>query len=145
MAVREGYYLTDGDFVSIFGFNGIDDVTVDLACAYLRLVSVPLQSTMSESDLHSILSDTDPILLVATIRDLPLVAELACRHDTIRAIIAMDYDCRVTDDHDLLAEAESVIANAGSPSARNPTVDELVGFGVTLPWRAVDFEANAAR
>src|SRR5436190_604834 len=49
-----------GDFVCILGFAGTDFVTVDMAIAYARATSVPLQTTLAGADLDKIMTDTEP-------------------------------------------------------------------------------------
>ena len=125
--------VDEGDFVCILGFSGIDFVTVDLACVYVRAVNVPLQTTLAGADLDGILTDTAPTAVAATVTDLVLAAQFAGSHPSIRSIIAMDYDERVDDDREQLAAAQTELAQTKS-AAQLVTLDELVAFGDFQTW-----------
>ena len=130
---HEQHRVAPGDFVCILGFSGTDYAIVDLACAYARAVSVPLQSTLAGSDLDGIFADTAPAAVVATVDDLVLAAQLAGTHKSIRSIIAIDYDERVDDDRDQYAAAQTELAQTRS-TAKLATLEELIAFGDFQPW-----------
>ena len=46
-----------GDFVATIGFSSADYLTIDLVCAHLGLVSVPLQHNASATQLRAILAE----------------------------------------------------------------------------------------
>src|ERR1700747_2225668 len=52
--------VNPGDFVEIVGFASPDYLTVDTACAYLGLVSVPLQHSAPVSQLRPIVAEGQP-------------------------------------------------------------------------------------
>ncbi len=122
-----------GDFVCIFGFSGNDYVTIDLACAYGQAVSVPLQSTMAPSDLDVVLDSIEPTVLFATARDLALAAQLAERHESIRCVVAMDYDEAVDDERESYAAAQAQLQRS-RPSTVVTTVDSLMGLARSEAW-----------
>jgi fatty acid CoA ligase FadD9 len=130
---HEQHRVAPGDFVCILGFSGTDYATADLACAYARAVSVPLQSTLAGADLDGIFTDTAPAAVVATVDDLVLAAQLAGANESIRSIIAIDYDERVDDDRDQYAAAQTELAQTRS-AAQLTTLDELIAFGDFQPW-----------
>ncbi len=130
---HETHRVDAGDFVCILGFTGIDYTVVELACVYARAVTVPLQSTLAGADLDGIFTDTEPTAVVATVADLLLAAELAGTHESIRSIIAIDYDERVDDDRDQAAAAQTELAQTRS-AAQLVTLEELIGFGDFQPW-----------
>ena len=130
---NEVHRVDVGDFVCILGFTGIDFAVVDLACVYARAVNVPLQGTLAGADLDGIFTDTEPTVVVATVADLLLAAELAGSHESIRSIVAIDYDERIDDDRDQYAAAETELAQTRS-GARLVTLEDLISFGDFQPW-----------
>ena len=52
-----------GDFVATVGFASPDYLTIDLVCAYLGLVSVPLQHNAAISQLSPIIAEVEPRVL----------------------------------------------------------------------------------
>jgi fatty acid CoA ligase FadD9 len=129
----ERHRVARGDFVCILGFNGTDYATVELACVYAGAVSVPLQSTLAGADLDGILTDTAPTALVATVDDLVVAAQLAGSHDSVRSLIAIDYDEHVDDDRDQFVAAQAELAQTRS-AAELTTLDDLIAFGDFQPW-----------
>src|SRR5690242_1346076 len=55
-----------GEFVATIGIGSTDYVRVDLVCAYLGLVSVPLQHNASVSQLLGIFAETQPRVLAVS-------------------------------------------------------------------------------
>ena len=108
-------------------------MTVDLACAYARAVSVPLQSTLGEGDLDAILTDTAPTALAATVDDLVLAARLAGSHESVRSLIAIDYDEHVDNDREQYAAAAAELAQTRS-AAQLTTLEELIARGDFQLW-----------
>jgi len=133
---NERHRVGEDDFVCILGFSGIDFVTVDLALAYVRAVTVPLQTTLAGTDLDGIFTDTAPVTVAATMSDLLLAAQYAGSHATIRSIIAMDFDERVDDDRDQYAAAAQELAQNGS-RAELITLGELIAYGDFHQWQPV--------
>lgn len=123
--------VASGDFVCIVGFTGIDFTVVELACAYVEAVAVPLQSTMGAASLAKIFRDTCPAALVATTADLLEAVALAIADDRVRSIVVIDFEGRDENDGTLLAEAREKIVHAGC-KANLVTCDELIAFGTGL-------------
>jgi len=121
-----------GEFVCFLGFAGTDYVTVDLACIFSRAVAVPLQSTLAAADLEQIVTDTAPVVIAATMADLPLAAELAGRHPSVRYVIALDHDARIDDDVEQWAAATAELERT-RPSVTVLTLAEVVETGSAHP------------
>src|SRR4051812_41146747 len=130
---HDRHRVEPGEFVAILGFTGRDLATIDLACAYAKAVCVPLQTSLAETDLNQILSDTQPVAIAATIDDLVQAAQLAADHHSIRSVIAFDYDERVDDDRDRFATAQAELAKRRSP-AELVTLDDLISLGDADRW-----------
>jgi fatty acid CoA ligase FadD9 len=130
---HDQHRVNPGEFVAILGFTGTDFATVDLACAYVKAVSVPLQTTLAGADLDGIFSDTAPVAIAATMDDLVQAAQLAAAHESIRSVIAFDYDERIDDDREQYAAAQTELAQVRS-RAQLVTLDELIAFGDFEPW-----------
>ena len=98
----------------IFGFAGIDFVTVDMAIAYARATSVPLQTTLAGSDLDKIMSDTEPVAIAATMSDL-------VSRGAVRGGASVDpqhhrrwtHDPRITEDRDRYEAAAALPGRIG--------------------------------
>ncbi len=131
---EERFRVAEGEFVCILGFAGTDYVTVDLACVYAHAVAVPLQTTLAPVDLEHIVTDTEPVVIAATMTDLELAAQLAGRHPSVRTIVALDHDPRIDDDVEHWTAAAAELAGNGSRAAL-VTLAELVAAGSALPWR----------
>ncbi len=91
------YAVQAGDRVAILGFASIDYATVDLACAHLGAVSVPLQTSSSVSQLHAIVEETEPVLVATSIERLDAAAELALGNPSVRRVVLFDYEPQVDD------------------------------------------------
>jgi fatty acid CoA ligase FadD9 len=130
---HEQHRVDPGDFVCILGFSGTDFATVDVACAYAHAVSVPLQTTLAGADLDGIFADTGPVAVAATMDDLVHAAQLAASHESIRSVIAFDYNEHVDDDREQYAAAQTELAQIRS-RAQLITLDELIAFGDFQPW-----------
>ena len=128
---------TEGEFVCILGSASIDFVVVDLACAYGRLVTVPLQGNLPLDELARIVADIAPPVLVTSCANLPLAVLLVAGAPTIRSVIVMDFEPR--DDFELAqfnsAKMQIESRRAGISFA---TLNELVAFGSQFSWQAPD-------
>lgn len=122
-----------GDSVCIFGFNGTDYVTAELASVLLAAVSVPLSISMGRSAVEEILTDCAPVVVAAALAELPAVAELVADQRSVHTLIALDVDDRVDDDRDALASAASALAQRGSRT-RLVALTELIAHGDPLAW-----------
>ncbi|MET8576768.1 carboxylic acid reductase [Streptomyces sp. NPDC005012] len=81
-----------GDRVAILGFASVEYTTVDLACAHLGAVSVPLQTSSAASQLDAIVGETEPVLIATSIERLDTAAELAAGNPSVRSLLLFDYE-----------------------------------------------------
>jgi fatty acid CoA ligase FadD9 len=131
-----------GDFVCILGFSGVDYVTADLACAYAHAVCVPLQPTMASADIDLILDSTQASVLVVTASHLGLASQLAIRSESVRCVIAMDYDGAVDRDRESLNALRGEVGSAGK-ALRITTLDELIAGAAGGCWEPLPADAAA--
>jgi fatty acid CoA ligase FadD9 len=105
-----------GDFVASIGFASADYLRVDLVCAYLGLVSVPLQHNSTVSRLQPIFAEIQPRVVAAGADYLDLAVEAALRSPAVRRVVVFDYDAGV-DDH---REAGAQSKEPTTPPTRKP-------------------------
>ncbi len=124
--------VTPGDFVATVGFASPDYFTVDLACAYLGLVSVPLQHNAPVSQLGPIIAETEPKVLAVGARYLDLAVELALHSTSLRHLLVFDFDPGVDDDRDVIERARGRLSDAGKP-VTVVTLTDIIERGRDLP------------
>lgn len=125
--------VAPAEFVCTLGFAGVDFLTIDMACAYTRAVSVPLQGSIGRAALAGILADTAPVTVASTVTDVLLAAELAGDQPSVRSIIVFDYDERVDDERELVVAAQAELERRGS-GVHLATIDDLVAHGRSYEW-----------
>ncbi|WP_328400272.1 carboxylic acid reductase [Nocardia sp. NBC_00403] len=103
-----------GDFVAILGFTSCDYVTLDLACAELGAVSVPLQAGAAVAQLRAIIAETNPRVLAATPELLD--AAIDCLLDEVPTEHLVVFDYHPEDDAQRTAVDSALqrLADAGS-------------------------------
>jgi fatty acid CoA ligase FadD9 len=121
------------DFIWTIGFTGIDFLVTELAGAYAQAVTVPLQSTLSGTELERILGETRPAIIFATVADLVLAATLAAKHDCVRSVVAIEYDARVDDERAQFEAAKAELERSGK-DIRLATISELTDYGRAYKW-----------
>lgn len=119
-----------GEFVATIGIGSTDYVRVDLVCAYLGLVSVPLQHNASVSQLLSIFAETQPRVLAVSAAYLTLATELAVESPSLRRIVVFDYDARVDDQREALEQARDRLAGS---LLKVEVLTEVAETGRSLP------------
>ncbi|MET0457572.1 MAG: carboxylic acid reductase [Mycobacterium sp.] len=124
--------LRPGDFVATIGFASADYLTVDLVCAYLGLVAVPLQHNAPASRLQPILAETEPAVLAVSAAYLDLAVESVLGSDTLRRLVVFDFAAEVDADREGLRRAENALAAAGM-NVVVETLADVVAHGRTLP------------
>src|ERR1700759_21641 len=95
--------VNPGDFVATIGFAGPGYLTVELVCAYLGLVSVPLQHNAPPSVLKPIIDEIEPRVLAAGAAYLDLAVESALHSASLRHLVVFDYQSQVDEHRDNLA------------------------------------------
>ena len=124
--------VNPGDFVATIGFASPDYLTVDLACAYLGLVSVPLQHNAPVSQLRPIIAETEPKVLAVGAAYLDLAVESALDSTSLRHLLVFDYEPAVDDHRENLERARARLSDAGMPVVID-TLADVVERGSTLP------------
>ncbi|WNF31381.1 carboxylic acid reductase [Streptomyces sp. C11-1] len=115
------YAVRAGDRVAILGFASIDYTTVDLACAHLGAVSVPLQTSSAVSQLNAIVEETEPVVVATSIERLDTAVELALANPSVRRLVLFDYVPEVDDQSDRFTAARERLAEHG----REPVIELL--------------------
>ena len=121
------------DFIMIMGFSDIDFTTLDMACAYAKTTTVPVQSSTSGADLFEMVANIEPTVIAATLKDLPLAAELALKQASIKSIIVFNYDERVDGERELVEQVKQTVAQSGKEKHLF-TIDQLIAHGKEQPF-----------
>ncbi|MGQ4599077.1 carboxylic acid reductase [Nocardia sp. R6R-6] len=124
--------LNAGDFVAVLGFTSSDYTTLDLACAHLGLVAVPLQSGAPVPQLTAIIEETTPRLLAATPQLLDAAVTSVLSNPAPRRLVVFDYHPGDDDQRAAVDAARARLADAGSP-VRVESLDEVLARGRLLP------------
>ena len=125
------YAVNAGDCVAIVGFASAEYLIVDLACAYLGLVSVPLQHNAPVSRLAPIIAEVEPRVLAVSAEYLDLAIESALDSTSIRHLVVFDYQPGVADHRERLERAQARLREAGLPVVVH-TLGEVVASGAHL-------------
>lgn len=121
-----------GDRVGVLGFTSVDYTTIDLALGQLGAVAVPLQAKAPVAQLRSIVEETEPTLIAASVEDLADAVELVSTgHPPVRLVV-FDYHPEADDQHEAFDSARSRLASAGSPVSVE-TLADTVERGKALP------------
>ncbi|BBX64452.1 oxidoreductase [Mycobacterium saskatchewanense] len=124
--------VAPGDFVATLGFASPEYLTVDLVCAYLGLVAVPLQHNASASRLRPIVEEAEPRVLATGAGYLDLAVEAALASTSLRRLVVFDYQPEVDEQRENLDRARAKLA-AAKVTLTIETFDELVERGRGLP------------
>jgi fatty acid CoA ligase FadD9 len=124
--------LNPGDFVATVGFASPEYLMVDLVCAYLGLVTVPLQHNAPVSRMRPIIAEVEPRVLTVSAEYLDLAVESALNSSSLRHLVVFDYQPEVDDQRENLELARGRLRDAGMQVVVE-TLDEVVERGKTLP------------
>ncbi|WP_225327282.1 MULTISPECIES: carboxylic acid reductase [unclassified Mycobacterium] len=124
--------VSPGDFVATVGFASAEYLTLDLVCAYLGLVAVPLQHNTTASRLRPIVDEVEPSILAAGVGYLDLAVEAASGSSSLRRLVVFDYQPEVDEQREALQRAREKLAAAGM-AVTIETFDEIVERGRALP------------
>jgi fatty acid CoA ligase FadD9 len=124
--------VATGDFVATLGFASPEYLTVDLVCAYLGLVEVPLQHSAAASRLQPIIAEVEPRILATGAGYLDLAVEAALGSRSLERLVVFDYQTEVDDQRETLERAGARLADAGM-TVTIETLDELIERGRALP------------
>ena len=124
--------VAPGDFVATVGFSSAEYLTVDLVCAYLGLVAVPLQHNTTVSRLTPIVEEVEPSILAAGVGYLDLAIEAALGSSSLRRVVVFDYQPEVDEQREAVERAQAKLASAGI-AVTIETLDEVIERGRSLP------------
>jgi fatty acid CoA ligase FadD9 len=124
--------LEPRDFVATVGFASPEYLIVDLVCAYLGLVSVPLQHSAPVSRMKPIIAEVEPRVLAVSAAYLDLAVESALNSASLRRVVVFDYEPEVDDHRENLELARRRLHDAGMPVAID-TLGEVIERGTALP------------
>jgi fatty acid CoA ligase FadD9 len=126
------YPVRAGDFVCTLGFVSADYVTIDLACLYLGAVAVPLQAGAPVSQWNSIMAETVPRVLAASLELLDAAVDAVLTGTAPQRLLVFDY--HPDDDYQRAAfdSARRRLAVAGSPVLLE-SLGEALDHGRLLP------------
>ncbi|MEO8815805.1 MAG: carboxylic acid reductase [Mycobacterium sp.] len=124
--------LNPGDFVATIGFGSADYLTVDVACAYLGLVAVPLAHTAPVSELAPILAEIQPRVIAVSAAYLDLAVAAASGSASLRNLLVFDYRPELDEHRETLVRARRLVHDAAVPIVIE-TLDEVANRGHALP------------
>jgi len=124
--------LIPGDFVCVLGFASVDYAVIELACIHLGAVVVPLQTSAPAQQHTSILTHTQPRILLASNESLGTAVEALVLGSAPQRLILFDYEPR-DDTHRARFEAAAQrLTDAGSPLVIE-VLDDIVDAAAALP------------
>ena len=124
--------VTVGDLVATVGFSSADYLVVDIVCAYLGLVTVPLQHNASVSRLRPIIEECEPRIVTVSAEYLDLAVESVLTSPSLRQLMVFDYRPEVDEQRENFESARARLQEAGAQVVVT-TVDEVVERGSQLP------------
>jgi fatty acid CoA ligase FadD9 len=124
--------LNPGDVVATVGFASPEYLVVDLVCAYLGLVSVPLQHNAPVSRTKPIIAEVEPRVVAVSAEYLDLAVESALGSASLRHLVVFDYRPEVDDQRESLELARRRLHDAGMAVVVE-TLGEVVERGQALP------------
>jgi fatty acid CoA ligase FadD9 len=124
--------VAPGDFVATVGFASAEYLTIDLVCAYLGLVAVPLQHNTTAARLKPIVEEVEPSVLAAGVGYLDLAVEAALEISSLRRVVVFDYRPEVDEQREAVDRAQANLASAGI-AVTIQTLDDVIERGRALP------------
>jgi fatty acid CoA ligase FadD9 len=136
--------VTVGDLVATVGFSSADYLVVDMVCAYLGLVSVPLQHNAPVSRLRPIIEECEPRIVAVSAEYLDLAVESVLTSPSLRQLMVFDYRPEVDEQRENFESARARLQEAGAQVVVT-TVDEVVERGTQLPTMPAYTEGSDER
>lgn len=124
--------VSAGDVVATIGFASPNYLAIDLVCAYLGLVTVPLQHNSTPARMAPILAEAEPAVLAVSAEYLDLAIESALGNPSVRRLLVFDYIPQLDDHRQALAQARRRLDEAGMPVIVDVFAD-VVQRGSVLP------------
>lgn len=130
-AALSGDPVRPGDRVCVLGFSSVDYTLVDLALVRLGAVAVPLQTSAPVTQLRSVVAETEPTVLAASIDHLDEAVDLMRTGPGAARLIVFDYHPQADDQRAAFEAAVARLSAAGSP-VRVDDLSEVIAHGATL-------------
>ncbi|MEU5119266.1 carboxylic acid reductase [Streptomyces asoensis] len=125
--------VREGDFVAVLGFAGIDYTTVDLACAQVGAVAVPLHTNASVGHIRHLVAEAAPRVFATSTDRLATVLEaLAGQSSSVRRILVFDHHPELAEHREALEAAGRLLATTGAPMSLE-VLSDVVGRAGSLP------------
>jgi fatty acid CoA ligase FadD9 len=121
-----------GDVVATVGFSSADYLVVDIVCAYLGLVTVPLQHNAPVSRLRPIIEECEPKIVAVSAEYLDLAVESVLTSSSLRQLMVFDYQPGVDEQRENFEQAR-VRLQGSDAAVEVTTVDDVVARGRDLP------------
>lgn len=123
--------LTAGDVVATVGFSSADYLVVDMVCAYLGLVTVPLQHNAGVARLRPIIEECEPKIVAVSAEYLDLAVESVLTSSSLRQLMVFDYHPEVDDQRQNFEQTRIRLQGKGA-QVLVTTVDDVVERGRRL-------------
>ena len=134
---------TAGDVVATIGFASADYLVVDMVCAYLGLVTVPLQHNAPVSRLRPIIEECQPTIVAVSAEYVDLAVESVLSSRSVSRVMVFDYRPEVDEQRENFERARTRLRASGQVVVT--TVDEVVERGRLLPVESAYAEGSDER
>jgi fatty acid CoA ligase FadD9 len=124
--------VVQDEFVAIIGFASPEHVILDMTCAYLGLVSVPLAHTIPVPQLTQIITEVKPWVIAASAESLDVAVGSALGCDSVRHIVVFDYLPKLESHRARLESAVGRLQHANAAISID-TLENTIRRGRTLP------------
>ena len=135
---------TAGDLVATVGFASADYLVVEMVCAYLGLVAVPLQHNAPVSRLRPIIEECQPRIVAVSAEYLDLAVESVLSSPSVCQLMVFDYRPEVDEQRANFERARMRVREAAGQVVVT-TVDEVVERGSRLPVEPACAEGSNER
>jgi fatty acid CoA ligase FadD9 len=105
-----GNPVQPGDRVATLGFTSADYAVVDMALSLTGAVAVPLQTSAPVAQLHPILVETEPVVILSSVDHLEDAVELAATAYAPKRLVVFDYHPQVDDHREAFESAAARLA-----------------------------------
>jgi fatty acid CoA ligase FadD9 len=122
---------TAGDVVATIGFASVDYLVVEMVCAYLGLVTVPLQHNAPVSRLRPIIEECQPRVVAVSAEYIDLAVESVLGSSSVCQVMVFDYRPEVDEQREKFERARARLGEPGQVVVT--AVDEIVERGSRLP------------
>ncbi|GBG38734.1 oxidoreductase [Mycobacterium montefiorense] len=120
--------VTPGDVVATVGFSSADYLVVDMVCAYLGLVTVPLQHNAPVTGLRPIIEECEPKIVAVSAEYLDLAVESVLTSSSLRQLMVFDYHPEVDEQRENFEQSRIRLQGRGAQVVVT-TVDDVVERG----------------